>query len=158
PERRESRPREQGQQARLQVGTYEAEAAFQAHPAQKGMQTALQQAQTQMQQAQQQGNQEMMQQIQQQFEQAREQAIQQFEQDVSRVLPNVAEDAGVQVVAVEVAYADDDVKTVDITRGLTEALGNLGNAQQRNMPPGGTQQGRPQTPPGGAPGGTQPQR
>lgn len=119
----------QQRDAPLQVGTYDAEAAFQAHPAQQQMEQALNTAQTQMQRAQQQGDQQQMQQIQQQFEQSREQAIQQFQQDVSRVLPTVAADVGVQVVAMEIAYKADHVKTVDITPGLTQALAKLSGEQ-----------------------------
>lgn len=115
--------------APLQVGTYDAEQAFEAHPAKQQVEQALNTAQGQMQQAQQQGDQQQMQQIQQQFEQAREQAIQQFQQDVSRVLPNVAADVGVQVVAMEIAYKADHVKTVDITRGLAEGLAKLSGEQ-----------------------------
>ncbi|MFO7905040.1 MAG: hypothetical protein R6U98_20415 [Pirellulaceae bacterium] len=67
-----------------------------------------------------------MQQIQQQFEQSRGQAIQQFEQDISQLLPEIADEAGVQVVAMEIVYKADNVKTIDITPRVKEGLANLG--------------------------------
>lgn len=133
-QKRPARPRAQREAGPVQVGTYDEKAVFQAHPAQQQVQTAMQTAQTQLQQAQQQRDQQKMQQIQQQYEQARSQAVQQFRQDVARALPKIAQAADVQVVAMEVVYKADEVKTVDLTRSLTQALAKLNNQPAKAQP------------------------
>ncbi len=106
----------------LHVGTYDPDAAFQRHPAQQALEMALRTAQTEMQRAQQEGDQMAMQQVQQQYEHSANMAIQEFQQDVDRVLPEVAEDTGVKVVATDVVYTADNVHTSDITPELIEAM------------------------------------
>ncbi|MFP4434238.1 MAG: hypothetical protein ACOCVI_01815 [Planctomycetota bacterium] len=111
---------ESGQDASVKVGTYDAETAFQAHPAQKELMKAVKTAQADMQQAQQDQDQQKIQQIQQNFEQTRRKAVEQFEDDISEALPEAAKAAGVKVVAMQVVYKADDVKSVDITGQITK--------------------------------------
>lgn len=109
-------------EAALKIGTYDPETAFQSHPAQKKLMGARKTALEQMQQAKQQKNAEKVRQVQQQYEQARDQAVQQFDRDVTQALPKVARDAGIKVVAREVVYKADNVKTVDITPHLSRVF------------------------------------
>lgn len=120
-------------QAALEIGTYDFEAAFQAHPAQKELEEVRRTAQAQMMQAQQEQDQQKMQQAQQQYEQARQQVIQQFQQDVSKALPEVAKAAGVKVIVTRVVYKADDVQTTDITPQLVRAFGK--NDEGHSEPP-----------------------
>ncbi len=103
----------------VKVGTYNPEKVFEAHPAQAELMDALRTAQNQMQQGE---RGEEAQQAQAQYEQARQQAIQRFQEDVSKAIPQIAEAAGVKVVAVQVVYKAADVKTVDITPHLVRTF------------------------------------
>lgn len=109
-------------QSTLQVGTYDVEATFQQHPAQKELEKASQTAQAQMQAAQQEGDQQKLQQIQQQFQQTRSQVVEKFYRDVNKAMPTVAKAADVKVVAAEVSYTAKDVETKDITPQLIKVF------------------------------------
>lgn len=104
------------------VGTYSVQEAFAAHPASKKLDQALAEAQTGMEKAQQEGNQQQMQQIQQKYEQTRSQAVETFREDVAEALPEVAREAGVKVVALDIVYTAEGVRTKNLTPLLTEAL------------------------------------
>jgi Skp family chaperone for outer membrane proteins len=109
-------------QSTLQVGTYDVEATFQQHPAQKELEKASQSSQAQMQAAQQEGDQQKLHQIQQQFEQTRSQVVEKFYRDVNKAMPTAAKAADVKVVAAEVSYTAKDVETKDITPQLIAAF------------------------------------
>ncbi len=109
-------------QTTLQVGTYDAEAAFQQHPAQKELEKALQTAQAQMQAAQQEGDQQKLQQVREQFQQTRDQVVENFHQDVNKTMPTAAKAADVKVAAAQVSYTAKDVETKDITPQLIAAF------------------------------------
>ncbi len=106
----------------LQVGTYDPDVAFRRHPVQQTLQMALRTAQSEMARAQQAGDQMLMQQVQQQYERTANMAIQEFQQDVTRVLPEVAAEAGVKVIATDVVYSADDVHISDITPQVIDAM------------------------------------
>ncbi len=109
-------------QSALHVGTYDLQAAFQQHPAQKELEKASQAAQAQMQAAQQEGDQRKVQQIQQQFEQTRGQVVDKFHRDVNEAMPTAAKSADVKVAAAEVSYTAREVETKDITPQLIAAF------------------------------------
>ena len=108
--------------AGLEVGTWDAQAVFQQHPSQKELNRAQQTAQAEMQAAQQEGDQQKLQQIQQKFEQTRGQVVETFYRDVNSAMPAVAKNADVKIVATEVTYTANDVKTKDITPQLIQSL------------------------------------
>lgn len=122
-------------QPALEVGTYNANAAFDKHPARQEVLKAFQTAQAQIQQAQEQGDQEQLQAVQQQYEKQREQIIEAFQQDVNKALPAAAQAAGVKVVALQVVYTDDDVAVRDVTPQLVNALSAETEQQQNALPP-----------------------
>ncbi|MFW6164409.1 MAG: hypothetical protein ACODAJ_16690 [Planctomycetota bacterium] len=108
--------------AALQVGTYDPQAVFMKHPAQEQLAKAGQAARTQMQKAQQEGDQEKVEQVQRQYAETRTRFIDKFEDDVADALPDVARAAGVKVIAVQVAYTAEDVRTKDITPHLVKVF------------------------------------
>lgn len=110
------------EKAALQVGTYDPQEVFRAHPAQDKLIDSIRSAQKEMQEAQEAGDQEKMQQIQQRAERNREQVIDRFQQDVADALPKVARSAKVKVVALEVVYAAEDVRTKNITPQLIDVF------------------------------------
>lgn len=120
--------------AEVIVGTYDTEVAFQEHPAYEELMKALTDAQTGMQEAQEEGNQEKSQQVQQRYDQIRTQIIEEFRRDVEEAVPEAAEQAGVKVVAIEVVYKDDDVRTKDITKNIVESFGDQEEPEEGGMP------------------------
>jgi len=115
----------------VKVGTYDPDKAFEAHPAQAELMDALRTAQSQMQQ----GERGEEAQVQEQYQQARQQAIQRFQEDVSKAIPQIAQAAGVKVVAVQVVYKAADVKTVDITPHLVRTFAEDKEAKQPSRAP-----------------------
>ncbi|GAB4324771.1 MAG: hypothetical protein Kow0074_18040 [Candidatus Zixiibacteriota bacterium] len=110
--------------AEFQVGTYDPQRAFQAHPAYGELMQVMQTAQMQMQQAQQSGDQMKIQQIQQQFEQTRNAVATRFQDDIAARMPTVAKVAGVELVAAKIVYTADNVGTKDLTDLLIDAFGD----------------------------------
>lgn len=119
----EATPQAEEEEPDILVGTYDTELVFQRHPSYDELMEALTTAQQGMQQAQQEGNQEEAMRVQQQYEQTRNRVIEEFRTDVTETVPEAAEAAGVQVVAVEIIYTGDDVGAKDITDELIEAFG-----------------------------------
>lgn len=118
----------------LHIGTFDIQAAFDAHPAQKELLTASEAAQTQLQQAQQQGDQQKMQQIQQQFEQTRNQVVEKFHEQVAASMPAVAKATGVKLVASEVVYTAADVQTRNITEELIKSFDKKAESGESEKP------------------------
>ncbi len=106
----------------FKVGTYNPQAAFEQHPLQEKLMEQYTSLEVAIQKAQQDGDQQKAMQLQQQFEQQRTQIIEQFQQDVEKALPEVAEAADVKVIALEIAYTADDVKTQDVTAHIVKAF------------------------------------
>ncbi len=121
--------------ADIQIGTYDPQIAFEQHPARKELLASLESVQADMQSAQQEGSQQKVQQLQQQFERKRSQLIAKFQRDVTRALPDAARDAGVDVVALEVAYMSHNIETKDITNELIQAFQNNGDADGSDASP-----------------------
>lgn len=118
----------------VQVGTYDPQAAFEAHPAQEELREAFEQVQAQMMQAQQNGDQEQMQQLQQGYEQKRNQIVERFQREVNQVLPVVAEASGIKVVALQVVYSAADAQVTDLTPHLVGVFSQE-EEQQQVLPP-----------------------
>jgi len=115
----------QGQNAAanaMQVGTYDQQALFQEYPGSDELTEFYRDLQQRMQQAQQEGNQQKLQELQQEAEAKRQQVLQGFQNAVKTAIPQVAEEADVQVVALQVVYAADDVEQADLTRPLAQAI------------------------------------
>ncbi len=125
PPRQPQRP-----EAVLKIGTYDPQTAFNAHPAQAELNEMLGEARAEMEKAYQDEDQEKIQQIQQRYEQAHQKAVQRFERDVSSTLPKVAKAADIKVVAVQVVYQADDVRTVDLTPRLAHAFAEEDNGRE----------------------------
>lgn len=118
----------------VRVGTYNPQAAFEAHPAQEELMEAFNQVQTQMMQAQEAGDQQQMQQLQQGYEQKRNQIVERFQREVNEVLPVVAEAAGIKVVALQVVYSADDAQVRDLTPHLV-GIFTQEEEQEEALPP-----------------------
>lgn len=116
----------------LRVGTYQPQIVFEQHPGHAELMKAIQSAQEQMQG----GDREQAMQRQQELAQIQDRIIGQFQQDVEKALPEVAEEVNVKVVAVEVAYSDDDVETVDVTSELGRAVSDDEEPDQMQEFPG----------------------
>lgn len=110
------------EQAAIRIGIYDAEAAFETHPAHKELQEATDRIQAQMQRAQEGGDQPRLLELQQEYKQKQEEAIARFQADVVKGLPVAAQVAGVEVVALQVLYTTDDVEVEDITSHLIGVL------------------------------------
>lgn len=106
----------------LPVGSYEPQKAFEQYPGRNELLEEFQSAQEDMTKAQEQGDQQKLQQIQMKLQQKQQQVIDQFQRDVEAALPDVAKAAEVQVIAVEIAYTAEGVKTKDVTSQVVSAL------------------------------------
>lgn len=107
----------------IRVGVYDPQAVFNQTPLQEELLRTRDQISGQMQQAQQQGDQESMQQLQAEFQAEQSRIVGAFEQELERVLPGLAEERDITVVAVDVVYTADRVAVDDLTGDLATALG-----------------------------------
>ncbi len=106
----------------MAVGVYQPQAVFNEHPVREEMIGELERVQLQMQQAQQAGDTQRIMELQSEMEQKQQRVIERFQQDMDQVMPRVAEQAGVKVVAVQIAYVADDVQTKDVTRQVIASV------------------------------------
>jgi TolA-binding protein len=123
--------------AELRVGTLEPGMAFQHWAGRDEAIAQMQQIQTQAQAAQQAGDEMQVMQLQNQMQQKQQELLTNFERDLREVLPEVAREAGVKVIAVNIAYTADDVETQDLTAEVVEALGGDAAMLDQPMLPGG---------------------
>lgn len=136
---------EAGQQSEttMNVGTYDMQAAFEQHPAQKELQQLMNSLQAKAEQAQgEEGGAAELQRLQAQYNEKRTQVIQQFHVDVEKVVPDAAKEAGVSVVAVELIYKGNDVNVKDITSEIIKRFKEDDTGDQGETPPA-----EPQFPP-----------
>jgi Skp family chaperone for outer membrane proteins len=110
----------------LVVGTYDAQRVFEQHPAQDKLVELSTSLQAKMQQAQESGDDMQVNQIQEEYSQQRDQIIEDFYSNVEKTIPVAAKKAGIKVVAMEIVYTADDVRTEDITSDVIETI-NGGN-------------------------------
>lgn len=104
------------------IGTYQPQAAFEAYPPREEMLKNMQQIQVQMQEAQQAQDAERTAALQQQAQQMQNATINRFYKDVERVLPDIAEESNLEVIALQVVYRDPGVAVQDVTAEVAEAL------------------------------------
>ncbi len=119
----DAQAQQQAAKGAMQVGVYDQQALFQEYPGSQELMQFYQGIQDQMQQAQQDGDQQKLRELQQVTEEKRQEVIQNFEKAVDNALPTVADEAGIKVVALQVVYTADDVKTTNLTRPLAAAIG-----------------------------------
>lgn len=104
------------------IGTYDPQSAFEQYPARDDMMQQIQQGQQKMQEAQQQGDQQALIQLQQELEKLQQDTIASFYDDVKEALPQIAENQGIKVIAMEVVYTSDDVKSSDVTEQIVKSF------------------------------------
>ena len=119
------------------IGIYNPEAAFQQYHGIQELIALSQRVQQEAQQAQAEGDQQRLMQLQQQMQQERMRVINQFQEDVRRVAPDVAQEQGLQLVAVEVAYvAEEFGEPKDITQEMVDKINE--DAPEQEQPAGST--------------------
>lgn len=118
------------------VGTYDPQAVAMQSGLQQKMQAEMGGLQQRMQTAQQEGDQAAMQEIQSEAGQIQERIVGEFESDLDGVMPGVAEEVGVKIIAVEVSYTADEVETKDVTDALIAELNGGEMPQQELSIPG----------------------
>lgn len=106
----------------MAVGTYQPQQIAEQIGLQDEMQRTIQGLQERLNAAQQQGDQAAMQQIQVEAQQVQQDIVSKFERDLNAAMPAVAEETGVQIIAVDVAYTAPDIRTQDVTGPLVEKL------------------------------------
>jgi len=125
-------------EAGLTVGTYDPQQAFQQYPGREQLMAQMQQLQQQFMQAQQQNDTATAQNVQQQVQRLQQTAVRDFQQAVQKVMPKVAQEAGTQIIALQVAYKSPDVQVKDVTATVVEKLkakgGGGAQPQQPNLP------------------------
>lgn len=119
----------------MRLGTYEPQRAFQQYHGMQDFNQQMQRLQQQAQEAQQQGDQQRMMQIQQEMQQLQNQVVEQFHSDVENVIPKVAENAGVQLVAIDIVYAADDLgEPHDLTDQLIQQVNEEAGVETEQEP------------------------
>jgi len=105
---------------KLQVGVYNPQQVFEQYPGRQQMMESLAALQQEAEEAIQQENHQKLAELQAQAEQQQRQTVEQFQQDIERILPEVAQATGVQLVAMEIIYAADDVEEQNLTTAIIE--------------------------------------
>lgn len=106
----------------ISIGTYDPQQVATAAGVQQMMMERMSGLQQRAQAAQQSGDQAAMQQIQQEAQQIQQEVFETFSTDVESVLPGVADETGVSVIATEVGFTAEGVTTVDVTEQVVAAL------------------------------------
>lgn len=119
----------------VQAGTYDPEQAFAQYPGREKLMETYQSALPALQKAQQEGDEKKALQLQQELSQKRDQIVKKFQNDVQQALPDIAKATGVQLVALQVVYTGEGVKTKDITPQVVEAIGGDPDEQTLPVPP-----------------------
>lgn len=101
-----------------EIGTYDPQKVFQKHPRYKELVTAM----MVVRKAQEDGDQNTAMEAQRAFEQKRVEIGQEYQKDVSEVLPDAAEAAGVDAIAIQVPFTSEDTEPRDVTPTLSKAL------------------------------------
>lgn len=125
---------EEAEAGGIVIGTYDPQQVAQQTGLQQKMMQQMQGLQQRAMDAQQSQDQQAMQQIQQEAQQIQQDVMNQFLQDVKDVMPQVAEETGVQIVAVDVAYMAEGMSEKDVTEEVIAQMGG-GAAVQLQVPP-----------------------
>lgn len=110
------------EEAAIAVGTYQQEAAFQNYHRTEELMAFAQELEAEAMEAQQAGDQQKLMDLQAQMQQRQNATIESFFNDIERILPDLARQQNVQVVAVEIQYLAPDIESKDITDLLVEQL------------------------------------
>lgn len=119
----------QGSSQGMVVGTYEPRRVFNAYHLRDAFIDKVRKLQGEMRKAQQANDRNKMLAIQKQVQDAQSRLIKQFTADLDRVMPTVAKQANVTLVAVDVAYKAPNIRTKDVT-GLVIQQVNQGATTQ----------------------------
>ncbi len=112
-----------GNREAVQVGTFQPQSAFERYHRAEELSQQMQELQMEMQQAQQEGDQQRMMELQQRMQQMQNEVVEQFYDDLDRSMPEIAEEANVQIVAVDVVYTDPSIgEARDLTEKVVEHL------------------------------------
>lgn len=114
---------EAAENGELVVGTYEPQQVFQQSEGQQELMEAFQEAQGSMQAAQEEGDQQKMQKLQSDMREKQEEIIGKFQDELEKVLPEVADATGVDIIAQGVEYTADDIDEKDVTDDVIKAMG-----------------------------------
>lgn len=116
----------QAQQAEnngIRIGTFDPERVFQQYHGINELIALSQRLQAEAQQAQMQGNQQRLMELQMEMQEGQMRVINQFQEDVQRLVPDIARENDIKIVAVEITYiADEYGEPEDISRKLVEKL------------------------------------
>jgi len=118
----DAQAQQQAAEPAMKVGVYDQQALCQQYPGNKELMEYYQRIQPQMQEARQAGDQQEFQELQQAAEQKQQEVIGNFRDAVDEALPEVAGEANAKVVAIQVVYTADDVKTTNLTKPLAAAI------------------------------------
>ncbi|MFA9479704.1 hypothetical protein ACERK3_15560 [Phycisphaerales bacterium AB-hyl4] len=118
----------------LRIGTYQQDLVFSGYHALGELMQEFQELQMEAQQAQQEGNQEQMMQLQQRLQEAQQNIIGTYESALDEALPEVAEETGVDVIALEVVYTAEGIEPQDVTENLLEKLNDGEEAPEPMVP------------------------
>lgn len=108
--------------AGLAVGTYQQEAAFQNYHRTQELMAYAQELEAEAMEAQQTGDHQKLMELQTQMQQRQNETIESFFNDIERILPDLAREQNVQVVAVEIQYIAPNIESKDITELLVRQL------------------------------------
>lgn len=111
-----------GKEDRMRVGVYHPQQVFTSSKLGERMQRDFEEIHRELQSAQQEGDQQRMEQLQMRAQQAQQQLIASFEQNIERIIPRVAREEEVQLVAMEILYAAEEVETRDLTEAVVKHL------------------------------------
>lgn len=109
--------------AGIAVGTYSPQMIAQRVGLQEKMMAQMGALQERAMAAQAEQDTEALQQIQLEAQQIEQAVIGEFQADLDGAIPGVAEEAGVQIVAIEVSWTAPGIETVDVSSAIAEALG-----------------------------------
>ncbi len=107
----------QEQEKKLQIGTCDPQQAFNMFYGTQNLRKQIQQLQTEKKMTQEQ--------IQQMVKQEQQQLIQQFQSDLRKVIPQLAQDANVPVIAIQVVYREPSVEIKNLSAELVDKINQL---------------------------------
>lgn len=102
---------------KLQIGIYNPQQTFNMYYGTQNLRKQIQQLQTEKKMTQEQ--------LQQMVKQKQQQLIQQFQNDLRKVVPQLAKDANVPVIAIQVVYREPSVEIKDLTAELANKINQL---------------------------------
>jgi cell fate (sporulation/competence/biofilm development) regulator YlbF (YheA/YmcA/DUF963 family) len=118
---------------KIRIGTFQPQTAFESYHGAAAMNERMMELQQQMQEAQQQGDQQALMDAQMRMQQLQNEVIEQFYADLEEAMPDVAKEANVKIVAVDVVYTDDSIgEAKDITEHIVKHLNNDEPDEQRD--------------------------